>query len=103
MRQTWDDFWELFQGMRKFLIMLIVFTIAVVFRCKDLVDGVQVVDLLKSITLAYLATNGVEHMTNAVQTHYAAKSTPTPVQVADKSEKTQAQAQKQEAESLEET
>ncbi len=100
MRDKWDDFWDLFTGMRKFLLMLIVFVIAIVFRAKGWVDGAQVTDLVKSIVLGYFASNGAEYVTGAVQTHYAAKTAPTPVAVVVPEESPEVAA-KQEIESLE--
>jgi hypothetical protein len=56
--------------------MLIIITIAVCFRFDNLIDGAQVVDLLKNITLAFIGGNAAEHITNTAREFIQAKATP---------------------------
>lgn len=63
-------------GFRKFLLMFAVIIVAVVFRLKGLVNGAEMVDLIKNVGIAFMGANGVEHIVNAVNTHIAAKKAP---------------------------
>lgn len=73
MKQKIAEFVNILFGFRKFVLMLFVFLIAVIFRAKGLVNGSEMVDLLKSTTIAFIGANGVEHIVGAVKEHYAAK------------------------------
>jgi hypothetical protein len=57
-------------GFRKTLLIMILYVVGVVFRCLGLIDGGQMVDLFKSITVAFMAGNGLEHMTSTVKTYF---------------------------------
>lgn len=61
-------------GFRKFLLMLFVMLIAVIFRVKELVNGAEMVDLIKTCAIAFMAANGVEHVVGAAQTHMTQKA-----------------------------
>lgn len=74
MRQKIADLINVIFGFRKFLLMLLVYLIAVVFRCNDLINGAEMVDLLKQTTLGFLGANGVEHIVGAVKDHLASKT-----------------------------
>ena len=50
------------QGLRKWSIMILLVTIAVVFRIKNLLSGVEMVDLLKATTIAFFSSNAIEHV-----------------------------------------
>lgn len=49
-------------GMRKFIAWFFLFTIGVIFRLKDYVNGEQFVDLMKSTFAGFVAGNTVEHL-----------------------------------------
>jgi hypothetical protein len=71
------NFWKNFgtlAGYRKFVVMLLVITIAVSFRLQDLIDGAQTVDLLKNITLAFIGGNAAEHLTNTAKEYLKTKT-----------------------------
>lgn len=61
-------------GFRKFILMLIVIVVAIIFRINDLVNGAEMVDLIKNVGIAFMGANGVEHIVGAVQTHMANKA-----------------------------
>lgn len=52
-------------GFRKFTIMFLLIVIGVTFRITDFVSGQEFVDLLKGTAVAFMAGNGLEHMTKA--------------------------------------
>lgn len=63
-------------GFRKFLFMMLLFLVAVIFRVKGLVSGGEFVDLLKATTLGFFSVNGIEHLVGAVNNYTASKATP---------------------------
>jgi hypothetical protein len=58
------DFLSFLNGFRKFVIMILLIIIGVVFRLFDYIDGAEFVDLLKHTAIAYMSFNGLEHVTN---------------------------------------
>lgn len=74
MKQKIAEALNILFGFRKFVLMLFVFLVAVIFRCKDLINGSEMVDLLKSTVITFLGANGVEHVVGAVKDHYASKT-----------------------------
>jgi hypothetical protein len=60
-------------GFRKFLILLVLYAIAIIFRIKGLINGAEMVQLIEPTTIAFIGANGVEHVVSAVKDHYAAK------------------------------
>lgn len=63
-------------GFRKFLLLLALYAIAVVFRVKGLLSGDEMVRLIEPTTIAFIGANGVEHIVAAVKDHYAAQAAP---------------------------
>jgi hypothetical protein len=59
-------------GFRKFILMVLLFGVGVIFRLKGYVDGGQFVDLMKNTTIAFFAANGFEHLTTTVREYIAA-------------------------------
>lgn len=49
-------------GSRKFLVMLAIILLAIVFRVTSLIDGGQMVDLVKMVGIAFMGCNSVEHV-----------------------------------------
>jgi hypothetical protein len=74
MRQKIAEIINVIFGFRKFLLMLLVFVIGVVFRLANLINGSEMVDLLKSTTLAFMGANGVEHIVTAAKDYMSSKS-----------------------------
>ena len=66
MNQRLREFIGLLNGFRKFTIILLVLITGIVFRSIDFVNGAEFVDLLKGSVVAYMAFNGVEHLTKTV-------------------------------------
>lgn len=75
MRQKLADLINVIFGFRKFLIMLFLYTVGVVFRVKDLISGAELVDLFKATTLAFMGANGVEHLVSVAKDYVNNKST----------------------------
>lgn len=53
-------------GFRKFSIMMILVLVGVSFRLSGHLTGQEMVDLLRYTAVAFMAGNGLEHMTKAV-------------------------------------
>lgn len=74
MKQRLAELINVLFGFRKFLILLIVYLIAVVFRVHNLINGDELVRLMEPTTIAFIGANGVEHIVGAVKDHYASKA-----------------------------
>lgn len=61
-------------GFRKFLLMLIVVLIGIIFRIQSLIDGAQLVDLLKATVIGFFSANGIEHIMAVVKGGMDAKA-----------------------------
>lgn len=80
MRQKLAELINIIFGFRKFLLMLVLYVVGIVFRIKGLLAGAEMVDLFKSTTIAFFGANGVEHILTTVQGYYASKTLPAPVE-----------------------
>ncbi len=67
MKEKLAEFLNVFFGLRKVIAFFILFAVSIVFRVKGLVSGAEFVDLMKNVTLAFFAANGVEHIVAAVK------------------------------------
>lgn len=76
MKQKVAELINIIFGFRKFLLMLALFAIGIIFRVKDYIDGNQFVDLLKSTTISFFAANGVEHVVTTVKSVMGKSETP---------------------------
>lgn len=76
MKQKIAELINILFGFRKFLILLILYVIAIIFRVKGFINGDEMVRLIEPTTIAFIGANGVEHIVSAVKDHYAAKSAP---------------------------
>lgn len=74
MKQKLAEFINLVFGFRKFLLMLAICLIAVIFRIKGLIDGSDMVDLLKTTSLGFFGSNGVEHIVTCIKEYNAGKA-----------------------------
>lgn len=54
------------QGVRKFVVMLLIFSVGVYFRLKDYVNGVEFVELIKVTAVAFFGANLMEHVKSTV-------------------------------------
>lgn len=73
MKQRLAELVNIIFGFRKFLILLALYLIAIIFRVNGLISGDEMVRLIEPTTIAFLGANGVEHIVSAVKDHYAAK------------------------------
>lgn len=62
-------------GFRKFLLMILLLIIGVVFRIKGYVNGAEMVDLFKSTAISFFAANGVEHIVTCIKDYNAGNVT----------------------------
>jgi hypothetical protein len=83
MKQKIAELINIIFGFRKFLILLVLYTIAIIFRLKGLINGDEMVRLIEPTTIAFIGANGVEHIVGAVKDHYAAKNAPDPTPYED--------------------
>ena len=61
MTQALADFIDTIFGFRKFIIMVGLFAVGIVFRMKGLVNGQEFVDLMKATVIGFFSANSVEH------------------------------------------
>jgi hypothetical protein len=69
MTQKLADFIAILLGLRKTLVMTALLLIGIIFRVEELINGEQLVELLKATTIAFFAANSVEHVGEVVK-HY---------------------------------
>ena len=74
MRERFQEIIDLTYGFRKLLAFAGVFLLAVIFRLAGLIDGSQVVDLLKNCFVAFCASNSIEHFTLTAQSYFKSNS-----------------------------
>jgi hypothetical protein len=73
MKEKVAEFINVIFGFRKFIIMLLAMLIAIIFRMKGLINGENMVDLLKATIISFFGANGVEHIMAVVKDYAAAK------------------------------
>ncbi len=69
MKQKLAELINVIFGMRKFILMMILYIVGIVFRLMNLVSGAEMVDLFKATTIAFMGANGVEHLVMAVKSY----------------------------------
>lgn len=82
MKQKIAELINIIFGFRKFLLMMLLYVVGIVFRVKELVSGAEMVDLFKTTTIAFMGANGVEHLMTTVKDYMGGKASPEPT-VAD--------------------
>ena len=60
-------------GLRKFIVMLCLIAIGVVFRVRGYISGDNFVDMLKATTVSFFASNSIEHMKQAITSYINSK------------------------------
>ena len=60
------DFIAVLSGFRKFTIILLLMVTGIIFRLTDFITGAEFVELLRYTTVAFMAGNGIEHVTKAI-------------------------------------
>jgi hypothetical protein len=78
MRQRLAELIDILYGFRKIIAFLLLFVISIVFRLTQNIDGGQFVDLMKNVSLAFFAANGIEHFTTMAKDFIASKAAPKP-------------------------
>ena len=61
------DFLSFLNGFRKFVIMILLIIVGIIFRLSEHINGAEFVDLLKHTAIAYMSFNGLEHLTNVAK------------------------------------
>lgn len=69
-------FIQFLNGFRKFIFAMAIFFAASGFLVAKILNGVEYVDLMKTTVMAFMAINGVEHVTGTVQTWLLNKAAP---------------------------
>jgi len=82
MNQEESDVVEVAFGFRKFIMMLLLFLVAIVFTLKGYISGSNFVDLMKGTMISFFAANGFEHASLTVRQYFKSNSNtpPTPTQ-----------------------
>jgi len=86
MKQKIAELINIIFGFRKFLLMLMLYIVGIIFRVKDFINGAEMVDLFKTTTIAFMGANGVEHLMTTVKDYMSNGKPAAPVQVADTDE-----------------
>lgn len=86
MKQKLAELINIVFGFRKFLLMLLLYVVGIIFRLNDLVSGAEMVDLFKTTTIAFMSANGVEHLMTTVKDYMSNGKPSAPPQLADTDE-----------------
>ena len=73
MQQKIADLVNVIFGFRKFLLMMALYIVGILFTIKGLLKGAEMVDLFKSTTIAFMGANGVEHLVTSVKSYMDSK------------------------------
>jgi hypothetical protein len=74
MRQKIAELINIIFGFRKFILMMVLYIVGIVFRIEGLISGDNMVDLFKSTTIAFMGANGVEHLVETVKSYMDSKN-----------------------------
>lgn len=74
MRQKLAELIDIIYGFRKFIAFLLLFIVSILFKLYSQIDGGQFVDLMKNVSLAFFAANGIEHFTDMAKTYMNSKT-----------------------------
>lgn len=77
---------DLFQGLRKSIVMLALIIITSIFRAKGYITPENFEGLLKATIIAYFGSNSVEHFTAMVKTNLESKNSKPIVEIDSKTE-----------------
>jgi hypothetical protein len=70
------DFLNIFTGLRKSIVMLLLMIIGTYLILRGFLNGGQFVDLFKAVVISYFGANGVEHFSSMIQAHLESKNSP---------------------------
>jgi len=83
--KVWLAEWiDLIFGMRKVLALFFIYVISSIFCYLHLVNGSDLIDLFKTVTVVFFGANSVEHLVTAVKDHMSEKLTIGTASVDDK-------------------
>lgn len=85
MKQKIAEWLNVIFGFRKFLALMLLLIVGIVFRVMGYLSGTEFVDLAKNTTVAFFAANGVEHIVATVKDVVSSKVTPKPLADTDES------------------
>lgn len=72
------EFLDIFQGLRKSIVMVLLMIIGTVLVTKGYLNGGNFVDLFKATIISYFGANATEHVTGMIQAHLEGKNKDTP-------------------------
>lgn len=76
MKRIVIDWIQTIFGFRKFILMLGLLAAGIVLRVYGLVNGAELVDLLKTTAIAFMTSNGVEHVVGAINNYNNSPESP---------------------------
>jgi hypothetical protein len=82
MKQKIAELINIIFGFRKFILMMFLYVVGIIFRVKNLLSGSEMVNLWSNTTIAFMGANGVEHIMNTVKEYINSKGQVTSVQTA---------------------
>lgn len=82
MRQKIAELINIIFGFRKFILMLVLYVVGILFRIKNLLSGGEMVSLFSNTTIAFMGANSVEHLVTTVKEYINSKGQPVTVQTA---------------------
>ncbi len=76
----WKKIWEseIWEGKRKFSIMLIVLGVGITFRLMDLIDGHDFASMIKDVSISFMGANLVKHIIDTAQDYINVKKSNKP-------------------------
>lgn len=76
MTKSLINFFNILSGFRKFIVMVVLIIVGIVFRVADLLNGAEFVNLLSGTVIAFFSANTVEHFTSIAKDWIASKAEP---------------------------
>lgn len=67
MKESVEAFLSFMVGLRKFVVMLILYTVGMYMKFSGQLTGAELVTLLKSTTIAFFGANGIEHISTTAR------------------------------------
>lgn len=84
------SFLNIFQGLRKTIVMLTVLIVACVFRLKGYIGPENWTDVIKATVISFFASNACEHYTSMIKERLTAKGQKVEVEEIEESDAKQA-------------
>jgi len=61
-----NKFISIIKGLRKWSIMMIIIVVGIVFLVNGLLSGIEFVALIKGVAIAFMSSNAIEHVKEAL-------------------------------------